>query len=689
MPDAKGTIDAISVWMTCHEKEEGEFIWKTGDEHVKAYLETMPKTASRPGASRVVSRPTPPRPTAARKPAAKPAATEQAAMPAPAVVEKAPLMPPGGDGALAELCAAVGCEHLLAGPLAGTTLAELQKLDRSGLLAKLKDLGVSKLPDRQKVAGAVAKGAVAKKKQQFEADYVIIGGGMTGTGIAAELLDYRPGKTIIILDRLEKLGGHWLYAYPYVHLHNFTSYYTLYGFKWPEYIDKDLNHRASRQEIIDYFGEIQKVYETKPNLSMRFGVEVPDFKKTKGGYTVSVQDLNNPSAAPTQIFAKTLIDCTTSRMGSAPPHKPMLGECPNNIYPNSIEKMDIPKVAASDKRIAVIGGGKTGADAVVHLVRNGVDPKQIVWIKKYDLSFGKREMAQDAFSDPYQRAANPLCKLMVTSNLKFGNGVPKFWSLEGRGGARRLGYCVLPAAHPKNDSPYLNHTGGGMLDDEELALLRQIEQVVGVVIGNKYAKQGTLTIDTNVAAYAKNSKIKKTDDTKEDVAYDWAIWCHGYSFSNYEKLNSKRGRMCMGMMEPHLFYPINWWGSASQGGRIMARFWMMYEDGFFTGTKEGKSLQFKFYLFQAFINKYSGPFNTALLYARSALMESFAYMVISQEKAVAKYGRPYMSGMADVPWFSKDEVKPWAKDEVYWYLHIDKATDEQRNKEQGEALAIK
>jgi lysine/ornithine N-monooxygenase len=116
---------------------------------------------------------------------------------------------------------------------------------------------------------------------------------------------------------------------------------------------------------------------------MRFGVEVPDFKKTKGGYTVSVQDLNNPSAAPTQIFAKTLIDCTTSRMGSAPPHKPMLGECPNNIYPNSIEKMDIPKVAASDKRIAVIGGGKTGADAVVHLVRNGVDPKQIVWIKKW------------------------------------------------------------------------------------------------------------------------------------------------------------------------------------------------------------------------------------------------------------------------------------------------------------------
>ena len=99
-------------------------------------------------------------------------------------------------------------------------------------------------------AGAVAKAAsgapvAAKTVNAFEADYVILGGGMTGTGIAAELLDYRKSKSIIILDRLEKLGGHWLYAYPYVHLHNFTSYYTLYGYRWPEHIEKDLEHRAS------------------------------------------------------------------------------------------------------------------------------------------------------------------------------------------------------------------------------------------------------------------------------------------------------------------------------------------------------------------------------------------------------------------------------------------------------------
>ena len=47
---------------------------------------------------------------------------------------------------------------------------------------------------------------------------------------------------------------------------------------------------------------------------MRFRVEVPTFKRAAGGgYLVTMRDLNQPHAEPTQIFARTLIDCTTSR----------------------------------------------------------------------------------------------------------------------------------------------------------------------------------------------------------------------------------------------------------------------------------------------------------------------------------------------------------------------------------------
>ena len=75
-------------------------------------------------------------------------------------------------------------------------------------------------------------------------DYVVVGGGMTGCGIVAELLEFRPNASILIMDKQHQLGGHWNFAYPYVRLHNFTSYYTLYGYEWPEEIKKDLNHRA-------------------------------------------------------------------------------------------------------------------------------------------------------------------------------------------------------------------------------------------------------------------------------------------------------------------------------------------------------------------------------------------------------------------------------------------------------------
>ena len=52
----------------------------------------------------------------------------------------------------------------------------------------------------------------------------------------------------------------------------------------------------------------------------------------------------------------------------------------------------------------------------------------------------------------------------------------------------------------------------------------------------------------------------------------------------------------------------------------MGRFLCMYEDGLLSPR-----LQMKFILLQRFLNKYSGPFNTALLYARSAVRRRAAF----------------------------------------------------------------
>ena len=105
----------------------------------------------------------------------------------------------------------------------------------------------------------------------------------------------------------------------------------------------------------------------------------------------------------------------------------------------------------------------------------------------------------------------------------------------------------------------------------------------------------------------------------------------------------------------------------------------MYEEKLLTPR-----IQMKFILLQRFLDKYSGPFNTALLYARVALMESFAYYV---QTTTTRFGRPYRSGAADVPWFSKSEVYPEAKADVYWYLHIDPESDKENERQKAIALA--
>lgn len=166
--------------MVCHEKEEDEFTWFTGEQHVQKYLETAPKVGSRVGAQRIAAAakaPPPPRPKLSSVPRSAPPAT--APPPPPPKVEKAPLAT-GSDADLASLLEGVDCDHLMSGPLASTALADLLKLSRPELLAQLKELGVSKLPERQKIAGAVAKaasGVAAKQKKSMEADYIIIGGG--------------------------------------------------------------------------------------------------------------------------------------------------------------------------------------------------------------------------------------------------------------------------------------------------------------------------------------------------------------------------------------------------------------------------------------------------------------------------------------------------------------------------------
>jgi hypothetical protein len=475
-------------------------------------------------------------------------------------------------------------------------------------------------------------------------DYVVVGGGMTGTGITAELLEFRPNAKILIMDKLTQLGGHWNFAYPYVRLHNFTSYYTLYGHPMPDEIRKQAKHRANLTEILAYFNQIQRSFKEEKNLTMRFNVNMTGVEEKKDApvgeakWTINYTDESGKASA---VKAGTLVMCTHCRQGGAPPHKPIVGTTESggvpagNIYPNQIDKMgDLKKAAKANQKIAVVGGGKTGADAVMHLYWSGIPMENIVWVKKWDLGFGIRATPQDAFNPPEKRGALAL----IPFCLKYQKGIPQNLTIHGD----KIIQSPLPIDHPQYSDKVM-YTGGGMLDEEELGLLKTVKQVLGGAVVANSDRVMTLA-----------------DGTK--VEYDWAIWCHGYDPTPYATV--PRQEMYIGMIGDRYMSPINFFASASQGGRVMGRLLLMFEEGLLSWW-----MRAVFTMMAIFLGTCTGPSNSSLIYAKCGLLESYCAWALSRPKVVRRFGWGYFSAMGDMPWFFPGPMKG-AKELAFKTIHI-------------------
>jgi cation diffusion facilitator CzcD-associated flavoprotein CzcO len=94
-------------------------------------------------------------------------------------------------------------------------------------------------------------------------DYLIVGSGAVGMAFADTLLTETDAK-IIIVDKHHKPGGHWNVAYPFVTLHQPSSFYgvssrELSGGKLDEVgLNKGLSELASGAEVSAYFDNVMR-----------------------------------------------------------------------------------------------------------------------------------------------------------------------------------------------------------------------------------------------------------------------------------------------------------------------------------------------------------------------------------------------------------------------------------------------
>ncbi|NRA09709.1 MAG: NAD(P)/FAD-dependent oxidoreductase [Myxococcales bacterium] len=203
----------------------------------------------------------------------------------------------------------------------------------------------------------------------LECDYLVVGAGAMGMAFADELMKQNPGDRLILVDRHAKPGGHWNDAYSFVWLHQPAAFYGVNS----EKLGPGGSALASGTEVLAYYERVlAKLLETGrlqhfPMCESRADGAFASLVEADLEYQVTVR--------------KKTVDATYMNVQVPSIRVPQYRVSPeiNLVPPN-----DLPRVRKPRSGYVIIGAGKTGMDAALFLLDQGVDPDHITWIISND-----------------------------------------------------------------------------------------------------------------------------------------------------------------------------------------------------------------------------------------------------------------------------------------------------------------
>ena len=247
------------------------------------------------------------------------------------------------------------------------------------------------------------------------ADYLVIGAGAMGMAFVDTILT-DSDRTVAIVDPNPRPGGHWTSAYPYVRLHQPATFYGVNSTPLgSDRIDQDgwnrgLVQLASYDEICAYYDKVMKEIFLPSGRVQYF----PQHAYIGGGKFRSVET-NKIYRAGEQ---SCIVDATYSRT-EVPSLRPPPFEVARGV--DVVAPNELPRIHRQFARYTVVGAGKTGIDACLWLLENGVDQHRITWIMPRDAYFFDREAFQPGpqFAARVQaRAAGVRRTVMAASSIE-------------------------------------------------------------------------------------------------------------------------------------------------------------------------------------------------------------------------------------------------------------------------------
>ena len=290
-------------------------------------------------------------------------------------------------------------------------------------------------------------------------DYLIIGAGAIGMAFVDTLLTDTDAN-IVMVDRRHRPGGHWNDAYPFVRLHQPAGYYGVNSRELGQNVkdavglNQGMYGLASGAEIVAYFDQVMQ-QRFLPSGRVRF------MPKSQVIGSNEVESLLTGQRLPVTV-RKKIVDATYSDMRVPATTAPKYTVAPGV---RCVPLNDLVKLNQRQSGYVVVGCGKTGMDACLWLLEQGVDPEQIRWIRPRDGWLMDRTNVQhgdEFFTNTWGNFTNELEAVAAASDVP-----DLFMRLEACGNLLRVDPMVRPTVYH-----------GAIVSRAELAELRRIRNVV-------------------------------------------------------------------------------------------------------------------------------------------------------------------------------------------------------------------
>lgn len=293
----------------------------------------------------------------------------------------------------------------------------------------------------------------------IETDYLVIGAGAIGMAFVDTLLSDTTAQ-VVMVDPHHRPGGHWNEAYPFVRLHQPAAYYGVdsrelgQGTKDTVGLNAGMYGLSGGAELLAYFDQVMQ-QRFLPSGRVRF---LP-MSRVVGAH--EVESLVTGERRPV-VVRKKVVDATHSRMqvpSTTPPRYTVAPEV-RCIPPNGLVGLSRPQSG-----YVVVGSGKTGMDACLWLLEQGVEPGHIRWIMPRDpwvLDRANLQSGDEFFMSTWGSLTRQLESVIAAENVQ-----DLMLRLEAAGEWMRIDPGVMPTVYH-----------GAILSKAELAQLRRIPGIV-------------------------------------------------------------------------------------------------------------------------------------------------------------------------------------------------------------------